>query len=188
LVPTLARVVCQGRGYLKMGVFMVEKAANVVKKVVEPVTNAAAAAGVVILGVMVLMLIISVIMRKAFNAPMKGVFELSEFGMVMITFLFVSAQYFKPDSMVMDTFVEKFPKTVKRINNAFIFLLDVGTLAITSWQLYAYGAKVQAGRQVSKILEIPVYPFVYLGAACTLLLTLVFVMKFLYALNEFGRD
>ena len=37
--------------------------------------------------VMVLMLIVSVIMRKAFNAPMKGVFEMSEFGMVMITFL-----------------------------------------------------------------------------------------------------
>ena len=167
---------------------MIQKAANAVKKVVEPVSNAAATAGVVVLGLMVLMLIISVIMRKAFNAPMKGVFELSEFAMVMITFLFVSAQYFKPDSMVMDTFVEKFPKTVKRINNAFIFLLDVGTLAITSWQLYTYAARVQAARQVSKILEIPVYPFAYLGALCTLLLTLVFVMKFLFSLNEFRRD
>jgi TRAP-type C4-dicarboxylate transport system permease small subunit len=137
---------------------------------------------------MVLMLIVSVVMRKAFNAPMKGVFELSEFGMVTVTFLFVSAQYFKPDSMVMDTFVEMFPKTVKRINNAFIFLLDVAILAITSWQLFAYGLKVQEGRQDSKILEIPVYPFVYLGAVCMLLLTLVFAMKFLFALNEFGRD
>jgi len=166
---------------------MIERAANFVKKVIEPVTNIVAAAGVVVLGAMVLMLIVSVIMRKAFNAPMKGVFELSEFGMVMISFLFVSAQYVKPDSMVMDTFVEMFPKTVKRINNAFIFLLDVGTLAITSWQLYAYAVRVQAGKQVSKILEIPVYPVVYLGAVCTLLLTLVFAMKFLFALNEFGR-
>jgi TRAP-type C4-dicarboxylate transport system permease small subunit len=166
---------------------MIERAANVFKKVTEPAANVAAAAGVVVLGAMILMLIVSVIMRKAFNAPMKGVFELSEFGMVMITFLFLSAQYFKPDSMVMDTFVEMFPKTVKLINNAFILLLDVGTLAITSWQLFAYGVKVQDGRQVSKILEIPLYPFVYLGAVCTLLLTLVFAMKFLFSLNEFGR-
>ena len=137
---------------------------------------------------MVLMLIVSVIMRKAFNAPMKGVFELSEFGMVMITFLFVSAQYFKPDSMVMDTFTEMFPKTVRRINNAFIFLLDVGMLGITSWQLFAYASKVQAGKQVSKILEIPIYPFVYLGAVCMLLLTLVFGMKFFFELTKFGRD
>src|SRR5512137_1364610 len=115
-----------------MGVDMIEKGANYLKRIVEPVANAAATVGVFVLGVMVLMLIISVIMRKAFNAPMKGVFELSEFGMVMITFLFISAQYFKPDSMVMDTFTEKFPKTVKRVNNAFIFLLDVGTLAITA--------------------------------------------------------
>jgi TRAP-type C4-dicarboxylate transport system permease small subunit len=89
--------------------------------------------------------------------------------------------------MVMDTFVEMFPKTVKRINNAVIFLLDVAMLAITSWQLFAYGLKVQDGKQVSKILEIPVYPFVYLGAVCTLLLMLVFAMKFLFSLNEFGR-
>jgi TRAP-type C4-dicarboxylate transport system permease small subunit len=165
-----------------------ERAANLVKKVTEPAANTAAALGAVVLGAMVLMLIISVIMRKALNAPMKGVFELSEFGMVMITFLFVSAQYFKPDSMVMDTFTEMFPKTVKRINNAFIFLLDVGMLAITSWQLYAYGAKVQAGKQVSKILEIPIYPFVYLGALCMLLLALVFAMKFLFELSQFGRN
>jgi len=45
---------------------------------------------------MVVMLIVSVIMRKAFNAPMKGIFEMTEFGMVMITFLCMSAQYFKP--------------------------------------------------------------------------------------------
>jgi len=167
---------------------MIERAANFFKKVTEPAANAAAAAGVVILAAMILMLIISVIMRKAFNAPMKGVFELSEFGMVLITFLFLSAQYFKPDSMVMDTFVEMFPKWVKLVNNALILLLDVGMLAIASWQLYAYGAKVQGGRQVSKILEIPLYPFVYLGALCTLLLTLIFAMKFLFSLNEFGRD
>lgn len=167
---------------------MIDRAANFVKRVIEPTANAAASVGVVVLGAMILMLIVSVIMRKAFNAPMKGVFELSEFGMVMITFLFVSAQYFKPDSMVMDTFTEMFPKTVKRINNAFIFLLDVAILAITSWELYAYGLKVQNGKQVSKILEIPLYPFVYLGAVCMLLLTLVFAMKFLFSLNEFGRD
>jgi TRAP-type C4-dicarboxylate transport system permease small subunit len=167
---------------------MINRVANFVKRVIEPVINSVAAVGVVVLGAMVLMLIVSVIMRKAFNAPMKGVFELSEFGMVMITFLFVSAQYFKPDSMVMDTFVEMFPKTVKRINNAFILLLDVAILALLSWQLFVYGLKVQQMGQVSKILEIPVYPFVYLGAVCMLLLTLVFVMKFLFALSEFGRD
>jgi TRAP-type C4-dicarboxylate transport system permease small subunit len=167
---------------------MIGRAANFVKKVIEPVANIAAAVGVVVLGAMVLMLIVSVIMRKAFNAPMRGVFELSEFGMVMITFLFVSAQYFKPDSMVMDTFVGMFPKTVQLINNAFIFLLDVAILAILSWRLFVYGLKVQQMGQVSKILEIPLPPFVYLGAVCTLLLTLVFAMKFLFAMNEFGRD
>ena len=167
---------------------MIDRAANFVKKVIEPTVNAAAAAGAVVLGAMVVMLIVSVIMRKAFNAPMKGVFEMTEFGMVMITFLCISAQYFKPDAMVMETFLEMLPKKMQVIINIFIFLLDAAILGILSWQLFVYGLRVQRMGQVSKILEIPLPPFPYLGAACILLLTLVFMMKFLFALNKFGRD
>jgi TRAP-type C4-dicarboxylate transport system permease small subunit len=166
---------------------MIDRAANFVKKIIEPVANIAAAVGAVVLGVMVLMLIISVIMRKAFNLQMTGVFELTEFGMVLITFFCMSAQYFKPDAMVMDTFTEMLPKRVKAINDSFVFLLDVATLAILGWQLVAYGLKMQQGRQVSKLLELPVHPFAYLGAACTFLLMFVFFMKFLFAMHESGR-
>jgi len=48
------------------------------------------------LGVMVVMLIVSVIMRKAFNGADEGCIEMTEFGMVMITFLCMSAQYLSP--------------------------------------------------------------------------------------------
>ena len=94
---------------------MIGRLANSLKRVVEPTATWAAALGAVTLGVMVVMLIVSVIMRKAFNAPMKGVFEMTEFGMVMITFLCMSAQYFKPDAMVMETFVEMLPKKMQVI-------------------------------------------------------------------------
>jgi TRAP-type C4-dicarboxylate transport system permease small subunit len=167
---------------------MIGRLANALKRVVEPTANWAAAIGAVTLGVMVVMLIISVILRKVFNAPMKGIFEMTEFGMVLITFLCMSAQYFKPDAMVMETFVEMLPKKMQVIINSSMFLLDAAILAILSWQLFAYGAKVQRMGQVSKILEIPLSPFPYLGAACVLLLALVFTMKFLFSLNEFGRD
>jgi TRAP-type C4-dicarboxylate transport system permease small subunit len=167
---------------------MVDRAANFVKKVIEPTANAAAAAGAVVLGVMVVMLIVSVIMRKVFNAPMRGIFEMTEFAMVLITFLCMSAQYFKPDAMVMETFVEMLPKKIQVMINTFIFLLDAGILGILSWQLFVYGSRVQRMGQVSKILEVPLPPFAYLGAACMLLLTLVFTMKFLFSLNEFGRE
>ena len=166
---------------------MIGRLANSLKRVVEPTVTWAAALGAVTLGVMVVMLIVSVVMRKALNAPMKGIFEMTEFGMVLITFLCMSAQYFKPDAMVMETFVEMLPKTMQAIINAFMFLLDATILGILSWQLFVYGLRVQKMGQVSKILEIPLPPFPYLGAACMLLLTLVFTMKFLFSLNEFGR-
>lgn len=167
---------------------MIGRWANALKRVIEPTVNWAAAIGAVTLGVMVVLLIISVIMRKAFNAPMKGIFEMTEFGMVMITFLCMSAQYFKPDAMVMETFVEMLPKKLQVMINALMFLLDAAILGILSWQLLVYGMRVQRMGQVSKILEIPLPPFPYLGAACMLLLTLVFAMKFLFELNKLGRN
>jgi len=167
---------------------MIVRLANSLKRVVEPTVTWVAALGAVTLGVMVVMLIVSVIMRKALNAPMKGIFEMTEFGMVLITFLCMSAQYFKPDAMVMETFVEMLPKRLQAMINSFIFLLDAAILGILSWQLFVYGLRVQKMGQVSKILEIPVPPFAYLGAACMLLLTLVFMMKFLFSLTVFGRD
>lgn len=167
---------------------MIGRLANSLKRVVEPTVNWAAALGAVTLGVMVVLLIVSVIMRKALNAPMKGIFEMTEFGMVLITFLCMSAQYFKPDAMVMETFVEMLPKRVQMMITSLMFLLDAAILGILSWQLFVYGLRVQRMGQVSKILEIPLPPFPYLGAACMLLLTLVFTMKFLFSLSEFGRD
>ena len=167
---------------------MIDRVSDSLKRIVEPIANWAATLGAITLGVMVVMLVVSVIMRKALNAPMKGIFEMTEFGMVMITFLCMSAQYFKPDAMVMETFVEMLPKKTQAIINSFIFLLDAAVLGILSWQLLVYGWRVQRMGQVSKILEIPLAPFPYLSAACMLLLTLVFTMKFFFSLQEHGRD
>ena len=165
---------------------MIDRTANFIKKALEPVAKAISAVGAVVLGLMIFMLIISVILRKAFNTNLTGVFELTEYGMVMITFMCMSAQYFKPDSMVMDTFIEKFPKKGRAINDSIVFLIDIIILALLAWQLFVYGFNTFESAQVSKLLEIPVYPFAWLGALCTLLLTLIFIMKFLFALRDIG--
>ena len=138
---------------------MIGKLANSLKRVVEPTATWAAAIGAVTLGVMVVMLLVSVILRKAFNAPMKGIFEMTEFGMVLITFLCMSAQYFKPDAMVMETFVEMLPKKMQAMINSFIFLLDAAILAILSWQLFAYVLRCSGWGRYPRYWKYPCRPF-----------------------------
>ena len=159
---------------------MIEKAANSLKKILEPTSKALAGIGAVTLGLMVFMLIISVIMRKAFNENFTGVFELSEFGMVIITFASLTIAYFGHDAMVMDTFVEMMPKKVKKINNVIVFVLDIVILVILAWQLFVYGISKIEGGEVSKLLEIPVWPFAFISGICIIVIALIYLMKLLF--------
>ena len=118
---------------------------------------------------------------------MKGVIELAEFGMVLVTFLFISANYFKADQMTMDTFVEKLPRKGRLIIGAFVHLVNFVILGIMSWQLFGYGMNVQEMGQVSINLQIPIYPFIYIAAACSVVLTAVYIVHFLNSLVEISE-
>ncbi len=160
---------------------MINKVASSVKKFVEPVANILDKAGTVVFILMVVMLILSVIMRKS-GHPMKGVMELSEFGMVLVTFLFMSANYFKSDQMTMDTFVEKVPKKGRNIIGAFVHLVNFVILGLMSWRLYIQGSIVQG--QTSTYLALPISPFIYIAATCSVVLTAVYFHHFLNSLVQ----
>ena len=168
---------------------MINSVASFVKKFVEPTTSILAKIGIVAFILLVAMLIYSVIARKV-GYPMKGVIELSEFGMALVTFLFMAANYFKADQMTMDSFVEKVPKKGRYIIEAFVHLVNFIILGLMSWRLFAYGIMVQSMGQTSVNLQIPVPPFIYIAATCSVVLTAVYLHHFLNSLikmNEIWR-
>jgi TRAP-type C4-dicarboxylate transport system permease small subunit len=160
---------------------LINSAASSAKKFVGTVTGNFAKIGIGAFVLLVGILIYSVIARKA-GYPLKGVIELSEFGMALVTFLFMSENYFKADQMTMDTFVEKVPKKGRTIINAFVHLVNFIILGLMSWQLFAYGIMVQGMGQTSVNLRIPVPPFIFIAAACSVLLTAVYLVHFLNSL------
>ncbi len=168
---------------------MINSMASSVKKFVGRVTGILAKIGIVAFILLVVMLIYSVIARKA-GYPLKGVIELSEFGMALVTFLFMSENYFKADQMTMDTFVEKVPKKGRTIIGTFVHLVNLVILSLMSWQLFAYGIMVQGMGQTSVNLRIPVPPFIYMAAICGVVLTAVYFVHFLnslFKINEAWR-
>jgi TRAP-type C4-dicarboxylate transport system permease small subunit len=166
---------------------LISKVASSVKKVVEPVANTLDKIGTVVFILMVCMLVYSVIVRKA-GYPLKGVMELSEFGMVLVTFLFMSANYFKSDQMTMDTFVEKLPKKGCHIIGAFVHLVNFVILGLMSWRLFLQGSIVQGMGQTSTILAFPIFPFIYIAGACSVVLTAVYILHFLNSLIKVSED
>ena len=168
---------------------MVNRISSSVKKYVEPVTNILDKIGTGVFILLVAMLIYSIIVRKA-GYPLKGVMELSEFGMVLVTFLFMSANYFKSDQMTMDTFVEKVPRKGRTLIGAFVHLVNFVILGLLSWRMYIQGSIVQGAGQNSTYLAVPIFPFIYIAATCCVVLTAVYILHFLNSLatvNEAWR-
>lgn len=166
---------------------MINRVASSVKKFIEPITNILDKIGTVVFILLVGMLIYSVIVRKA-GYPLKGVMELSEFGMVLVTFLFMAANYFKADQMTMDTFVEKVPKKGRTIIGAFVHLVNFVILGLMSWRLFLQGSIVQGMGQTSTILAVPIYPFIYVAGACSVVLAAVYILHFLNSLIKVSES
>jgi TRAP-type C4-dicarboxylate transport system permease small subunit len=165
---------------------MINKIASYTKKIIEPVSRILENIGIVVFILMVCMLIFSIIVRKI-GYPLKGVMELSEFGMVLVTFLFMSANYFHADQMVMDTFVDKVPKKGREIIGALVHLINFIILGLMSWRLFVQASIVQSMGQTSTILSIPISPFIYIAGACSVVLTAVYILHFLNSLIKIGE-
>jgi TRAP-type C4-dicarboxylate transport system permease small subunit len=160
---------------------LINKVASSVTKYLGKVTRTLDKIGMPVFILMVVMLVYSVIVRKI-GYPMKGVMELSEFGMVLVTFLFMSENYFKADQMTMDTFVEKLPKKACLIIGALVHLINVAIIGIMAWRLFVQASIVQDMGQTSTILALPIHPFIYIAGACSVVLTVVYIHHFLDSL------
>jgi TRAP-type transport system small permease protein len=182
---------------------MKEKAANVTEgkpptmalgrfaakynKVLSPISTYAAYIGATVLGILVLTLIYSILSRRLFAVPLKGTMELTEIGLGLITFFMLAYDSLHGESMVVDIVIDRFPRKSKAIIGVIIHLLSVAMLAVLTWQLLVQGIKLFGYHQTSSILRIPSYPFLYVAAFGTFLLTLVYFKHFLYSLDKAWR-
>jgi len=178
---------------------MKEKAANGVKgesspsgigkaiayldKILTPVSAYLAYVGSGVLGGLVLMLMYSITARRLFNAPLKGSLEMTELALVLITFLILAYDSLEGEKMLVEIVVSLFPKRARVITAPIILSLATVMLAILSRQLVVQAIRVQNYGQTTPNLELPIYPFLYVAAFGTLLLTLVYLKHFLNSLN-----
>jgi TRAP-type C4-dicarboxylate transport system permease small subunit len=169
------------------GIPLIEKVANSFKKYLQSGVTALDWVGIAAFIVLTCMLVVSVIARKM-GYPLKGVIELSEFGMALVIFSFMAANYFKEDQMTMDTFVEKIPKKGRQIIGSLVHLLNFVILGLLTWQLFRYGIMVQEMGQTSVNLRIPITPFIYFAAVCNIALTLVYILHFLNSLVTLSKS
>ena len=163
---------------------MLERAANCLKKGVFPVSRIVSVIGVWVLVLIVILTVAEVFARRAFNAPITGTLELVSLGLLLVVFLTQAHCGARNGHIALDILVVRFPKRVRAVIGALIHILTTGIFGMASWRLWAHGMKLQRMGQTSGLLQIELYPFLYIAAIGGILLTLVYLIYFLYSLDE----
>ena len=166
---------------------MLERVANRIKGIVVLISRMASYIGAAALVLMVLLTVAEVFSRRALNSPIAGALELTSLGLVIFVFLTLAYCASRGGHVVMDILVTRFPKRVQAVINTVVLFLTTGILGVASWQLWLQALRLQRAGQTSGLLEIPVFPFLYIAALGGILLTLVYLIYLLYSLEEMRK-
>jgi TRAP-type C4-dicarboxylate transport system permease small subunit len=127
--------------------------------------------GLAALAAMMFLTASDVSLRKLFNAPILGSYEIQGFLMVILV-------AFAVGYTVASHLSKKSQVAVEMVTNFVCFLL----YALICWRLYYHATTTFASGATSGALSIPEYPFVYVAAVGFTVLSLVFLVQFLECL------
>lgn len=139
------------------------------------VTGAACVAGGVLVFLM-FMTTFGVIGRK-FGYPINGVFDLTHFTVLVMTFLGMAYAGFHGAHVTIELLYQRLRPRTQRILDRLINLLGFGVFLVIAWRTYVQSILIREINESSQLLEIPHYPFYWLAAAGSLLFALVMLLR-----------
>ena len=132
-------------------------------------------AGAAVLFLLMLLTTADVAGRYLFNAPILGVFEITEFMMVCLVFCALAYTQRKKGHVAVDIFVDQIPPKSRRWVDILNYLISFLVLLLMTWKSLERGFEVMANNETSGTLQIPVYPFVFVVAVGCAALSLEFL-------------
>jgi len=136
---------------------------------------ASSLAAAVLVG-MALLTLADVLGRNFMRAPMPGATELTEIGLVVVTFLLYPMIAFRQRHITVDLFDHMMGKLVRRILDTSANLLGAAVFAGICWQLWKQAARVTQYGDVTAYLRIPLGPVVYFMAVLSALTAIGFLL------------
>ncbi len=135
----------------------------------------------------VLLTVANVILRRALNMPIKGAYEIVGLFFCLLIFLMIADRAVKDSHVIVDLVISHWPKRQRLINAAIIYIFSAGISGVASWQLWMYAMRVQRMGATVNVVNISLYPFVYIASFGFIMLTLVYLIKFFSSFTLRGR-
>jgi TRAP-type transport system small permease protein len=145
-----------------------------------PLSNRLSIISIIAAAGMMFMVTADVFMRRVFNAPIFGAYDVIKVLLVIIVFCAVAEVMRVNEHVVVDTLVRLFPPNLKRLVTGLSYFLSMVILLAICWQSINYGlAMLRAGENMV-LLRIPVAPFIFIVAFGYIVFFLVTLAHFIF--------
>ena len=104
---------------------------------------------------------LDVILRYVFNSPILGVFEITEFMMVVLIFFSLAHTQSEKKHVAVDFLVIRFSQGSQRIIDLISYMVYFLILLGICWKSITKGLEIMEINEVSGTLSIPVFPFFF---------------------------
>jgi TRAP-type C4-dicarboxylate transport system permease small subunit len=136
---------------------------------VERLSGAVAVTGGALSLAVALLVVVSVVGRRFFNAPIPGDFELVQMATAIAVFSFLPYCQARRGNIVVDTFTTRLPPRVNAVIDAFWDLVYAGMMGLIAACLTAGVLEHYRSGQTTMLLQLIVWPALALCAALTFL-------------------
>ena len=120
-------------------------------------------AGATLVG-LTLLTAVDVTLRAAFNAPIYGIQEVTELGLVLVTVLGMAYCAWTRAHIVIDVAQRLQPKWLLKACDIVLPLVGAALMAIAAWRSFEEGAEALSRGAHTNVLRIPQWPFFMLIA------------------------
>ena len=156
-----------------------KKPANFLESRLSPLTRVVGNIGASVIVLMMLLTVSDVVGRRFFNKPVSGAYELSELMLVIVVFFTLAHCEFLRSNITIQLVVSRLRQRAQDVIDSIMYIFFLVTFGLLTWRLWLYAMEVRQNNLVSGVLEVPVYPFVFLESLCCALLSLVILTHLL---------
>ena len=169
-----------GRALMRLG-FSIER-------VIYPFSKGISILSMVAACVMMFLVTVDVFMRRVFNQPIFGAYEIGKVLLVIVVFCGVAYVMTVKGHVVVDTLARLYPKRLQTVVSGIAYFLSLIIVALISWQSALYGLEMLRVGETSVLLRILVSPFIFIVAFGSAVLFLVILVQFIYILAGVDED
>lgn len=166
---------------------MLPKLGNLLRRILFQVGHRSVVAAGLVLISLVLLIAVDVTLRRVFNSPLTFSYEIIGFGLVIVVWGSVLYSTIRERHISIDVLVSRLPAKTKQFFRVAFDFISAVVLLLIGWQSITYAIDLRYLQLVSSMLEIPIYPFVFIVALGAILAGLILLVNFVDSVRGEGK-